>query len=201
MDVVTAFKSAPPISDVDKLVADNIRLAFYFAKRWYGQFEVDEVNSLAFLGLTKAAKTFDPDKGIKFATYAARVINNEIRMAWRKDQNVKANRNGKMLGSFQDIITNDFEGNELSLEDVIPSDVELEDSVVNEVYKRELEREVFEALERLNEKQRGALYLYYIEGLNQRETSERMGISQSYVSRLLKQGRSRLRRMFGVAGN
>lgn len=67
----------------EKLVTDNVRLAYYIA----GQHLIlpkDERESAALFGLTKAALTFKPELGNQFSTLAGRCITNEIRMVYRK---------------------------------------------------------------------------------------------------------------------
>lgn len=69
-----------------KLAEDNIELAYYIAHRWhkYSRIELDEAISCAQLGLVKAAMKFDAEKGCRFATYAYKIMENEIRMELRK---------------------------------------------------------------------------------------------------------------------
>lgn len=61
------------------LVVDNIALAHYMANKYRDiPVEFEEIISSAYMGLVKAALTFDVSKGYAFATYAGRVISNEI---------------------------------------------------------------------------------------------------------------------------
>jgi RNA polymerase sigma factor (sigma-70 family) len=48
------------------------RLAKYFAKRWYRylHIDLDEAEQLCAIGVMRAARRFDPNRGIQFATYA-----------------------------------------------------------------------------------------------------------------------------------
>ncbi len=75
-----------------KLVENNIKLAYYIAKKWSGNYGIDkeEALSAAQYGLVKAAIGFTEERGVKFATYAARVMENEIRQQLRKDRRKRA---------------------------------------------------------------------------------------------------------------
>ena len=56
--------------EIDKLVEDNIKLAYFYVQR---STDLDQFYALsaAMDGLLKAAKTYSPDRGISFATYAS----------------------------------------------------------------------------------------------------------------------------------
>ena len=62
-----------------RLVEHNLRLVAFIAKKFRDSgVEEDDLISLGTIGLIKAVKSFRPDAGTKFATYAARCIENEI---------------------------------------------------------------------------------------------------------------------------
>jgi len=61
----------------DKLIVHNLRLVAHIVKRHYsGNKEQDDLISIGTIGLIKASSTFDCEKGIRFATYASRCIEN-----------------------------------------------------------------------------------------------------------------------------
>ncbi len=166
----------------DLLVVHNLRLVVYIAKKFDSPSAgAEDLVSIGTIGLMKAVKTFDPDKNIKLATYASRCIENEILMFLRKASNSKTEL------SFDEPLSTDWDGNELTLTDVlgtepdeISEDIELED-------EKRLLRSV---LQSLPEKERGIMYLRFgmngNEVLTQKQLADRMGISQSYISRLEK---------------
>ena len=70
-----------------KLVEENMGLAYYCAHQMkIVPLDLEERISAAMFGLTKAAASYDPQAGARFATYAVRVIQNEIRMSLKKER-------------------------------------------------------------------------------------------------------------------
>lgn len=171
-----------------------MRLVIYVAKKYETEYAtLEDLVSIGLLGLFKAIKTFRYDKNIKLATYASRCIDNEILMFLRKNQKRKNEI------SFDVPLNSDSEGNELLLEDVIASN---EDSITDKIEK-DYEKEIlYEAIEDLNDREKTIIYMRY--GLNgyeeqtQKETTEILGISQSYISRLEKRILKKMRLKFQV---
>ena len=90
------------------LVEHNLRLVAHLVKKFDGTGEdSDDLISIGTIGLIKGINTFDPGKGTKLATYAARCIENEILMFLRS---LKKSR-GEV--SIYDPIGMDKEGNEI----------------------------------------------------------------------------------------
>ncbi|MBQ6676921.1 MAG: sigma-70 family RNA polymerase sigma factor, partial [Clostridia bacterium] len=81
----------------------------------------------------------------------------------------------------------DWDGNELLLSDVIGSD---DDSVSAGIEKNEEERILREAVASLDEREREIIEMRYglfgKREMTQKEVADRLGISQSYISRLEK---------------
>ena len=137
--------------------------------------------SIGTIGLIKAVKTFSPEKNIKLATYASRCIENEILMFLRKSSQLKNEV------SIDEPLNTDWDGNELLLCDILGSDPDL----VNKDIENELEKRlVLQAVSKLN--QRECLIMELRFGLNgrkehtQKQVADKLGISQSYISRLEK---------------
>ena len=127
----------------------------------------------------KGVTTFDPSKGARLATYAARCVENEILMYFRSQ------RKSAQDVSLSDYIDTGADGAPLELMDVISEDRDL----LEELTAREAEALVRRAVEKcLTEQERQVIRLRYgLEGeepLRQRQVAERTGISRSYVSRL-----------------
>ena len=71
----------------DKLILHNLRLVVHVAKKYYSQTgEQDDLISIGTIGLIKAVDSYDPAKKIKLATFAARCIENEIFMHFRRQK-------------------------------------------------------------------------------------------------------------------
>ena len=61
------------------LIERNLRLVAHIMKKYYAQTDDQEdLISIGTIGLIKGISTFDPDKGTRLATYAARCVENAI---------------------------------------------------------------------------------------------------------------------------
>ena len=166
----------------DLLVVHNLRLVVYIAKKFDSPTaSAEDLVSIGTIGLMKAVRTFNPVKNIKLATYASRCIENEILMYLRKASNSNVNL------SFDEPLSTDWDGNELTLRDVLGSEPdEISEGIEYEDEKRLLRYIV----STLPEKERNIMNMRFglggNETLTQKELADRMGISQSYISRLEK---------------
>ena len=145
--------------------------------------------SIGTIGLIKGITTFDPDKGARLATYAARCVENEILMYFR------AQRKSSNDVSLSDYIDTGSDGTALSLMDVVGEDEDLSEQLSN----REQLRQVRELVDTcLTEQERQVIVLRY--GLQdnkpqrQREVAKIVGISRSYVSRIEKRALGKLKK-------
>lgn len=164
------------------LVTHNLRLVVYIAKKFESPTaSTEDLVSIGTIGLMKAVRTFDPDKNFKLATYASRCIENEILMYLRKTGNSRTEL------SFDEPLSVDWDGNELTLRDVLGSEPdEISQSIEYEDEKRLL-MQVVDSLP-VKEKyiMRLRFGLYDTQPLTQKQLADKMGISQSYISRLEK---------------
>ena len=166
----------------NKLIEHNLRLVVFIAKKYEGtEDSLEDLVSIGSIGLIKGISTYKIDKNIRLATYASRCIANEILMHLRKNKK----RNGDI--SLDDALTLDGEGNELKLEDILGTD---EDVVYNE-YKKMVDIDILhKELESLDDRDKEIMIMRY--GLyntvpyTQKEVAEKLGISQSYISRIEK---------------
>ena len=63
----------------NELIEHNLRLVAHIVKKYYtAGCDQDDLISIGTIGLIKAVSTFNADKGIRLATYAARCIENAI---------------------------------------------------------------------------------------------------------------------------
>ena len=163
------------------LIEHNLRLVVYIAKRYEtNPVFMEDLISIGSIGLIKAVNTFKRDKNIKLVTYASRCIENEILMFLRK----KSRR--KVEVSFDEPLNIDYDGNELLLSDILGTE---DDLVTKEFEKQENKRELMEAMATLKERERQILQMRYgigQEELTQKDIAQKLGISQSYISRLEK---------------
>ena len=169
------------------LIEHNLRLVVYIAKKFENTGAgIEDLISIGTIGLIKAVSTFRAERNIKLATYASRCIENEILMYIRK-------YSGRHDVSIDEPLSVDWDGNELLLSDVLGGD---EDEVSRGLEVSEEKRTIRAALSELDEREQVIITMRYgLDGgreLTQKEVADRMGISQSYISRLEKKILARL---------
>ena len=70
-----------------KLIEHNLRLVSHIVRKYYASSTCpDELISVGSLGLIKAVDSFHPENGARFATYAAKCVQNEILMYFRSQK-------------------------------------------------------------------------------------------------------------------
>ncbi|MBQ9167642.1 MAG: RNA polymerase sporulation sigma factor SigE [Oscillospiraceae bacterium] len=173
-----------------KLIEHNLRLVVYIARRFENTgVNLEDLISIGTIGLIKAISTYQREKNIKLATYASRCIENEILMHIRKISGQKAEV------SLDEPINMDYDGNELLLSDILGTDEDmimrpLEDDVDIQLLRQ--------ALKDLPDREREIVQMRFGLGgyqeLTQKEVAQKLGISQSYISRLEKRIMERLRK-------
>lgn len=165
----------------DKLLTHNLRLVVHVAKKYSGTVESDDLISVGSIGLIKAVNTFDYDKNTQFSTYAARCIENEILMLLR------VNKKHNAVISLNESLGKDKDGNDVTWQDIIPSDEDVSENVENVVLSQNL---IKLAKESLSPREFEILTLRYGLGSSpaytQREIAKKLNISRSYISRLEK---------------
>ena len=176
----------------NELIEHNLRLVAHIVKKYYTTGgEQDDLISIGTIGLIKAVSTFNCDKGIRLATYAARCIENEILMYFR---NLKKSAQDVYIS---DPIETDGDGNALTLIDVIADDSDIAEETDTKI-KLEKLRVLLGGI--LDEREQQIIYMRYglgnYEEMTQREIAKKLGISRSYVSRIEKAVLEKLRRQF-----
>lgn len=175
-----------------KLIEHNLRLVVYIARRFENTaVGLEDLISIGTIGLIKAISTYRLDRKIKLATYASRCIENEILMHLRKTACLKAEV------SLDEPINMDYDGNELLLSDILGTD----EDIIFRPLEEDVDLQVLrKALSELPPREKEIVLMRFgMEGrkeLTQKEVAEKMGISQSYISRLEKRIMARLRKEF-----
>ena len=173
----------------NKLIEHNLRLVVFLSKKYENTgVALEDLVSIGTIGLIKGVNTYKLDKNIKLATYASRCIDNEILMFLRKNKR----RKGEV--SFEDSLSYDSEGNELKLEDILGTDSD----TVTRGLEEEVERKIlYQELKKLNGRDKEIMVMRYgllgAKELTQKEVAEKLGISQSYISRIEKKVINRLK--------
>lgn len=171
------------------LIERNLRLVVFIARRFENTgVNLEDLISIGTIGLIKAVGTYRRDKNIKLATYASRCIENEILMHIRKITPLKAEV------SLDEPINMDYDGNELLLSDILGT----EEDMILRPLEDEVDLKVLrQAVRELPPREREIVTMRFgLEGrqeLTQKEVAQKMGISQSYISRLEKRIMGKLR--------
>ena len=173
------------------LIEHNLRLVVFLAKKYENTtYDIEDLVSIGSIGLIKGIETYKIDKNIKLATYASRCISNEILMFLRK------NKKRKTEVSLEETLNYDVDGNELHLEDILGTEVDL----VPNMYENVVDKEYLaQEISSLNARDKQIMILRY--GLNntkeytQKEVAEMLGISQSYISRIEKKVIKKLKQL------
>ena len=178
--------------DVDaknKLIEHNLRLVVFLSKKYENTgIDLEDLVSIGTIGLIKGIQTFQSGKNIKLATYVCRCIDNDILMHLSKKKKRKIEVRIDSSLSF------DGEGNELHLEDVLGTDADIVTKKIEEENDRKV---MLEEVMKLKPRDRDIIVLRYgllgNDELTQKEVAEKLGISQSYISRIEKKVIKRLR--------
>ena len=172
------------------LIERNLRLVVYISKKFENAgVNVEDLISIGTIGLIKAVNTFKPEKNIKLATYASRCIENEILMHLRRTARLKSEV------SLDEPLNVDWDGNELLLSDILGTDSDVVYHRLEDEVNRKL---LYGAMKKLEPREKELMEMRF--GLRngremtQKEVADRMGISQSYISRLEKRIISRLQK-------
>lgn len=173
-----------------KLIEHNLRLVVYIAKKFENTgVSVDDLTGIGAIGLIKAVNTFDADKQIRLATYASRCVENEILMYLRRTSKIK----GEV--SFEEPLKVDWDGNALLLSDILGTDADI---VYRDMDKHDDVKVLLKVLNKLPLREQEIIKLRYgidcPQELTQKEVADKLGISQSYISRLEKRIIKKLKR-------
>lgn len=175
-----------------KLIEHNLRLVAHIVKKYYTSYRTpDDLISIGSLGLIKAIDSFDCENGARFATYAAKCIQNEILMFFRSQKKLACEV------SINETIDIDRDGNPLTYIDIISCEDTIADDLDVKLHTQYAYRLIRDML---SEREQQILILRY--GLTgkppkaQREVAKQLGISRSYVSRIEKRALAKIKENF-----
>ena len=175
------------------LINRNMRLVAHVIKKYQtSDYDMEDLLSVGTIGLIKAVNTFNPDKGSRLATYAAKCVENEILMLFR------AGKKFSREVSIYDPIGTDKDGETVSLLDIL--EAEGKEAIEQVILKQDI-RKLYETYQQnLKDTEKTVIRMRY--GLfgsgehTQREIAESLGISRSYVSRIEKRAIEKLKAGF-----
>lgn len=162
-----------------KLIEHNLCLVPFLVKKYKSAYHtIDELISIGTFGLIRAVDTFDPESGNKFSTYAGRCITNAVLMELRKEKRYRRSI------SLNTVLYQSGEGgSRLELEMTLRT----EPDEVSKAVEYEAEKTLLmKTIAALPEKQRQVIQMHFLQGFTQQQVANRLGLSQSYVSRFEK---------------
>ena len=179
----------PPAKN--ELTLRNMRLVAHVAKKYQNSEEdMEDLISIGTIGLIKAIATYKEDYGSRLATYAARCIDNELLMYFRAKK-----KTSKEVSLYEPIGT-DKEGNQIQIVDVVEG--EEVDVVENLEQRQQIARILHLVPKVLSSREQFIIVkrygLFGNKPMTQREISENLAISRSYVSRIEKRALEKLRK-------
>lgn len=172
----------------DIIITHNIKLVLGRVLKQFENtnYEKSELVSIGIIGLIKGVDTFDIDKGLKFSTYACKCIDNEILMYMRK---VKKYVNTR---SIDDPLNIDKEGNNFFIEEILSDGNDL----VIECEKKEIIKILNRLINELDDREKEIIMLYFgfynDKRFTEREIGEKLNISRTYVSKIIKRALNKL---------
>ena len=172
-----------------ELIEHNLRLVAHIVRKYYASNPSEEdLISIGTIRLIKSVDSFKPENGARFATYAAKCIQNEILMCFRSQKKLSQEV------SINETIDTDRDGNALTYGDII----KCEDTIADDIdTKIKLSKAGEYIMHGLDERERKIIIMRYgLDGRRaktQRETAQILGISRSYVSRIEKTALDRIR--------
>ena len=193
-ELLHKMKQNGDIDARNELIEHNLRLVSHIIKKYYSNYdEQEDLISIGTIGLIKAIDSFDVNKGIRLATYAARCVENEILMFYRNKK-----KDGNII-SVNEPIDTDSEGNPLTLIDIISID----DTICDDIDLKNKSRQLYDYIDAMeSERDRQIIILRYglynQKEMTQNEIAKALGISRSYVSRIEKRVIEELREKFSV---
>ena len=171
------------------LVEKNMRLVAHMIKKYAcAEKDTQDLISVGTIGLIKAVNTFNPDKKIRLATYAAKCIDNEILMMLRNDK-----KKTQELSLYEPIGT-DKEGNDITFIDVVGDETRDD---VGEMLTAEQLKCIYDNMDNiLTEREKtiiiGRFGLFGSKEMTQNELAAKLNISRSYVSRIERHALNKL---------
>lgn len=156
----------------EQMILSNHRIVFSVMQNLNIPVFDEDMFQTGIIGLLKAINTFDASKGYQFSTYAFPIVRNELLMAFRKSKR-------SVVAAFSlDDNADIGNGESVPYAEMIADGKDYEENAVNSM----LAQQIFE---RLESREKHIFTMFFVESRTQSEISKALGISQSYVSRII----------------
>lgn len=162
----------------EQVVLNNVGMVGIVLKSLNLNLLDEDLYSIGIIGVLKAVNTFNPDKGVKFPTYATPIIRNEILMTFRKK---------RITPTFSLDEPYQLENGDLvNFSETIADSKRFEEEVIAGMQMKQL----FSALSDREKK----IVSLSMDGKKQTEIAKTCGMSQANVSRIAKSIRKKWRK-------
>ena len=175
------------LSARNKLFMQNQKLCFQITKKYMEYSDYEDILSTSYVGLLKSIDSYDTTRGLTFATYAFRVIENEIGMHFRRDNKY----NSHVVSRLEETVDATLDENKtLTLVEVLQSDTDEIENLVNETTRNELIANAYKYAKQQMRPEIFEIFKEYFEyAMDNKHVphyiiAEKHGISRSYVSRI-----------------
>lgn len=171
-EALQLWNTCPSDYAKEQMILSNHGIVFSVMKNLNIPLTDEDMFQTGIIGLLKAINTFDTSKGYQFSTYAFPIVRNELLMAFRKS------KKSVMVAFSLDDNADIGGGESVPYAEMIADGKDYEENVVNFM----LAQQIFE---RLGSREKHIFTMFFVENRTQSEISKALGISQSYVSRII----------------
>lgn len=171
-EALQLWNTCPSDYAKEQMILSNHGIVFSVMKNLSIPLTDEDMFQTGIIGLLKAINTFDTSKGYQFSTYAFPIVRNELLMAFRKS------KRSVIVAFSLDDNADIGNGESVPYAEMIADGKDYEENVVNSM----LAQQIFE---RLESREKHIFTMFFIENRTQSEISKALGISQSYVSRII----------------
>lgn len=171
-EALQLWNTCPSDYAKEQMILSNHGIVFSVMKNLRIPLTDEDMFQTGIIGLLKAINTFDTSKGYQFSTYAFPIVRNELLIAFRKSKR-------SVVAAFSlDDNADIGNGESVPYAEMIADGKDYEENVVNSM----LAQQIFE---RLESREKHIFTMFFVESRTQSEISKALGISQSYVSRII----------------
>lgn len=171
-EALQLWNTCPSDYAKEQMILSNQGIVFSVMKNLRIPLTDEDMFQTGTIGLLKAINTFDDSRGYSFSTYAFPIVRNELLMAFRKS------KRSVIVAFSLDDNADIGNGESVPYAEMIADGKDYEENVVNSM----LAQQIFESL---GSREKHIFTMFFVESRTQSEISKALGISQSYVSRII----------------